>query len=430
MTRLRFRVRQIVYDLGSGLFFRPFLVVVVLAGAALAITALVQQGTGASWMFPGEPAAAQVVLGTIASSMMTVVSVVYSILLVALSLASMQFSTRILRQLVRDKVSQMTLGVFVGTFLYCLLLLRVVQTSPTSFVPGLGVGGAIVLALVAMGQLVYFIHHIVHFIQANFLIDEIARETEVVIDEVFTEQPVPDGLALPDGWTTWPRHPVTSDRSGYVQIVDIDGLAEVAAALDGVIVVRTGVGQFATEGIALLEVHASRAPGPHQVEALREAFDVGPIRTMQDDAEWGVRQIVDIALKAISPAVNDPSTAATCIDHLGRLLVRAARRHAPRPFRAVGADGRARVVLRESSLAALIDLAFNQIRQYGQRDMAVALRVLRALAAVAEVTTEERARARIVLHARLVRDAALAIFPEEDCQALRDRHAAVLARVE
>lgn len=430
MNRLRFRARQIVYDLGSGLFFRPLLVVVGLAGAALAVTTLAQQGTGATWLFPGEPAAAQVVLGTIASSMMTVVSVVYSILLVALSLASMQFSTRILRQLVRDKVSQMTLGIFVGTFLYCLLLLRVVQASPPSFVPALGVGGAIVLALVAMGQLVYFIHHIAHFIQANFLIDQIAQETEVVIDEVFPAVPPPEGLALPDGWAAWPRHPVASESSGYVQIVDLEGIAEVAAALHGVIVVRTGVGHFATEGIPMLEVHATRAPSSEQLESLREAFDVGPIRTMQDDAEWGVRQIVDIALKAISPAVNDPSTAATCIDHLGRLLVRAARRHAPRPFRAAGADGRARVVLRESSLAALIDLAFTQIRQYGRGDMAVALRVLRALAVVAEVTTEERARARILLHARLVRDAALASFPDEDCQALRDRHAAVLARLD
>jgi uncharacterized membrane protein len=430
MTRFRFRARQIVYDLGSGLFFRPLLVVVVLAGAAIAVTALVQRGTGGSWLFPGEPGAAQVVLGTIASSMMTVVSVVYSILLVALSLASMQFSTRILRQLVRDKVSQMTLGVFVGTFLYCLLLLRVVQSSPTTFVPGLGVGGAIVLALVAMGQLVYFIHHIVHFIQANFLIDQVAQETEVVIDEVFTEAPPPEGLALPDGWAALPRHPVASDRSGYVQIVDTAALAQMASALDGVIVVRTGIGQFATEGIPFLEVHARRAPSPEQAESLREAFDVGPIRTMQDDAEWGVRQIVDIALKAISPAVNDPSTAATCIDHLGRLLVRAARRHAPRPFRGVGPDGRARVVLRESSLAALIDLAFTQIRQYGRNDMAVALRVLRALAVVAEVTTEEKARARILLHARLVRDAALAVFHDEDCRALRDRHATVLARLE
>ena len=430
MIHLRFRARQLVYDLGSGLLFRPVVVVIGIASLALIASAGVRGWSGTVWTSPGEPGAAQLVLGTIASSMMTVVSVVYSILLVALSLASMQFSTRVLRQLVRDPVSQVTLGIFVGTFLYCLLVLRVVQTAPEPFVPSYAVGGGIVLALVAMGQLVYFIHHIVHFIQANFLVDQIARETEAVIDEVLPATPPENGAALPDGWIALPRHPVSSDRSGYVQILDADALAGVARALGGVAVVRVAVGHFATEDLPLVELHSERAPTAEQVATLRDAFDVGPIRTMQDDAEWGLRQIVDIALKAISPAVNDPSTAATCIDHLGRLLVRASRRHIPRPFRGVGPDGLARVVFRETSLAAMIDLAFNQIRQYGRADMAVALRLMRVLGHLAGVCTDERARARIALHARLVRAAAEAAHPDEDCEALRARHAVVTQHLE
>jgi uncharacterized membrane protein len=430
MTHLRFRLRQLAYDLGSGLYFRPAIVVVALAGVAVAVSATMRAGDGAAWTSPGEPGAAQVVLGTIASSMMTVVSVVYSILLVALSLASMQFSTRILRQLARDRVSQVTLGLFVGTFLYCILVLRVIQTTPEPSVPGLAVGGAIFLALVSMGQLLYFIHHIVQFIQANFLVEHIARETEAVIDEVFPAGPPQEALALPDGWLTLPRHRVLSDRSGYVQILDLAAIAEVARALEGVVVVRTTCGHFATEGLTLLEVHAERGPSAAQIEALRGAFDVGPIRTMQDDAEWGFRQIVDIALKAISPAVNDPSTAVTCIDHLGRLLVRAAGRHVPKPFRGAGPDGLARVVVRESSLAALVDLAFNQIRQVGGHDMAVALRLMRVLGHLAELVTDARARERVALHARLVREAAERAHVDEDCEALRARHAIVTGHLD
>lgn len=430
MAHLRFRARQLVYDLGSGLMFRPVVVVIGIASLAVIASAGVRGWSGTVWTSPGEPGAAQLVLGTIASSMMTVVSVVYSILLVALSLASMQFSTRVLRQLVRDPVSQVTLGIFVGTFLYCLLVLRVVQTSPEPFVPSYAVGGGIVLALVAMGQLVYFIHHIVHFIQANFLVEQIALETEAVIDEVMPASPPADAASLPEGWITLPRHAVAADRSGYVQILDVDALADVARALGGVVVVRTTVGHFATEGLTVAEVHAERAPDAEQVDTIHRAFDVGPIRTMQDDAEWGIRQIVDIALKAISPAVNDPSTAATCIDHLGRLLVRASRRHVSRPFRGVGPDGRARVVLRETSLAALIDLAFNQIRQYGRSDMAVALRLMRVFGHLARVCTDERARARIAVHARLVQQAAEAAHADEDCEALRARHAVVTQHLE
>lgn len=429
MARLRFRLRQIVYDLGSGLLFRPALVVLGIAAMALVVSAATGGWGRAAWATPGEPGAAQVVLGTIASSMMTVVSVVYSILLVALSLASMQFSTRVLRQLVRDRVSQLTLGVFVGTFLYCILVLRVVQTDPDPFVPRYAVGGAILLALVAMGQLVYFIHHIVQFIQANFLVDQIARETEAVIDEVFPAGTPPRSIELPDGWLTLPTHRVLSDRSGYVQILDVDAIAAIARAMNGVAIVRTTPGHFATEGLTMLEIHAERAPSAAEIAALRDSFDVGAIRTMQDDAEWGLRQIVDIALKATSPAVNDPSTAATCVDHLGRLLVRAAGRHVPKPFRGVGPDGFARVVLRESSLAALIDLAFNQIRQVAGRDMAIALRMMRVLGNLAELVTEPRARERIAVHARLVRQMAEAAHVEEDCEALRARHAVVVAHL-
>lgn len=350
MARLHFHARQQLYNLTSGMFFRPTLIITTLSIVAIAATISLGHGRGFAWLFPGEPSAAQLVLSTIASSMMTVVSVVYSILLVALSLASMQFSTRVLRHFIRDKVSQQTLGVFVGTFVYCLLLLRVVQSQPTPVVPELGVGIAIVLALVAMAQLVYFIHHISQFIQANHLVDSIANEAETVIDAVF---PSKGSIVapLPAQWSDRPRSPVISSGSGYVQLLDEPGLAQIARALDGVIVVHVSVGHFATKGLPIAFVHSNKSVDERTRDAIVDCFDLGPIRTMQDDAEWGVRQIVDIALKAISPAVNDPSTAATCIDQLGRLLVHAALRADPPDRYAAEGESVARVLRRR--LAAI-----------------------------------------------------------------------------
>jgi uncharacterized membrane protein len=329
----------------------------------------------------------------------------------------MQFSTRILRQLVRDRVSQVTLGVFVGTFLYCLLLLRVVQSAPTPRVPTLGVAGAVVLALVAMGQLVYFIHHIVQIIQANHLVAGIADEAEEVVRSVFTAIEEPEA-PLPADWEELPRHPIRATSSGYVQLVSVEALAAVARAARGVIVVKTPMGHFATAGIPLAELRAPSPPSDEAEAEVASAFDVGVIRTMQDDVEWGIRLIVDIALKAISPAVNDPSTAAMCVDHLGRLLVLAAGRHAPPGARGAGEDGVARVVVPRPSLAGLIDLSFQQIRQFSRADMAVSIRILRALGRVLAVTEDAEARARIRLHARLVVSAVSPAFADEDCDAL------------
>lgn len=412
--RLQFRLRQFEYDLSASLLLRPAVIIAGLSGLAV-LMPVGAPGQGPHWLFPGEPAAAQLVLSTIAGSMMTVVSVVYSILLVALSLASVQFSTRILQRFVRDRVSQNTLGLFIGTFLYCLILLREVQSAPVPRVPALGVGVAVALALGAMAWLVFFIHHIVRNIQANHLVDLIARESEAVLDAVFAREPTAPSPE-PAGWRALTPRRVTADRSGYVQLVDLDALADVAAAAGGVCESELAMGHFATEGATLATVFSARALRPGEVDAVRGAFDLGPLRTMQDDAEFGVRQIVDIALKAISPAVNDPSTAVTCIDQLSRLLVRIAPR--PDPRDCFARDATVRVRLRVTGFEAMVDLAFTQIRQYGKADMAVGLRVLRSLDVVAEVTEEPARKAVLARHARLIEAALRSRFPPEDCRAL------------
>jgi uncharacterized membrane protein len=424
LQRTRFYARQVVYNLTSGLFFWPALIIGLLSLLALGVAATLPLQTQVAWLFPGEAAAAQIILGTIASSMMTVVSVVYSILLVALSLASMQFSTRILHELVRDRTSQVTLGVFVGTFVYCLLLLRIVQSQPQPVVPAVGVGIAILLALGAMGQLVYFIHHIAHSIQANHLVDRIASDSEAIIDAVFPAAP-PLEPPLPAGWEQLPRWEVISEESGYVQIMNLEELATLARRLHGVVQIRLGVGHFTCGGLPLVDVYAAQEPSAAVREQIAACFDLGPVRTMQDDAEWGVRQLVDIALKAVSPAVNDPSTAVTCVDHIGRLLVRAARRHSPPLSTGLGDDGLARVVQPGVSLRTLLDLAITQIRQYSRGEMAVSLRLLRALERVATVVRDGADLARIALHARLISESVTAQFPREDCEELAARRDAV-----
>lgn len=429
-SHLGFLLRQLGYDLEGSLLVRPAVFVAAHAALALLVTGFERRlGPEADpWreaLFPAEMSTAQAVLGTLAGSMMTTISVVYSILLVALSLASVQYSPRILAGFVRDRVSRTTLGLFVGCFVYCLLVLRTVRGEPDPFVPSLGIALGLALALVSLGGLVYVIHHIVRSIQANTIVDRIAAETEEMLDRELGpplgpgEVPSPPVRAItPEGAAAVP-----APRSGYIQLVDVEGLAAVAAAGFEVRVARP-VGGFVVGGTPIAWILPATAGTASVEAAVRGAFDIGALRTLQQDVEWGFRQIVDIALKAISPAVNDPSTAGTCIDHLGRLLVRAACRQPPRGRIEVG---RGLVVLPTTCFVDLLDLAFEQIRQYGHADMAVCLRLLRTIGEVADVAQDPEARRTLARHARLVATAGRAAHGEEDCEELERRYTAVLA---
>lgn len=432
-SHLGFVLRQLGYDLEGSLLVRPAVFIAIHMALALIVTDVERRlGPEAdAWrdaLFPAETSTAQAVLSTLAGSMMTTISVVYSILLVALSLASIQYSPRILAGFVRDRVARTTLGLFVGCFVYCLLVLRTVRGEPHPFVPSLGIALGLALALISLGGLVYVIHHIVRAIQANTIVDRIASETEDVLDQELGpplgpgEAPSPPVRAItPEGASAVP-----APRSGYVQLVDVAGLAAIAAAGFEVRVARP-VGGFVIGGSPIAWILPASAATPSVEAAVRGAFDVGPLRTMQQDAEWGFRQIVDIALKAISPAVNDPSTAGTCIDHLGRLLVRAAQRHPPRGRVEAG---RGLVLLPTTCFVDLLDLAFEQIRQYGRADMAVCLRLLRALGELADVVRYPEGRRAIARHARLVVEAGRAAHGQEDCEELERRYVAVQGALE
>jgi uncharacterized membrane protein len=416
---LRFRLEQLGWDVAASLLVRPFALIGALAGLAEALPVLERNrvigfpGPWATW-FATEPGSAQVVLGTLAGSMMTVVSVVYTLLVVALTLASMQFSTRILTLFLRHRSTQWTLGLVAGTFAYCVLVLRSVRVDPP-FVPHVALALAVALVLGSLGALVWFVHHIANGIQANHLVDRLAADTERVIDAVWPAERAAE-LAPPGPGGT----PVHADRSGYVQLIDVRGLRALAAEGRAVVVER-GMGRFVSAGAVLgwLAPHT-----PEAADRMRAAFDIGAVRTMQDDIEWGFRQVVDIALKAISPAVNDPSTAATCIDHLTRLLTRALRRFPPAGVERYGAGT---LVVPQTTPIDLIDLAFEQLRQYGRADMAVALRLLRAFGEVAAAADDPAVRARLATHARLLESAVRPAFAPEDCDELTRRAAAVYA---
>jgi uncharacterized membrane protein len=253
--------------------------------------------------------------------MMTVVSIVFAILLMTLTLASMQFSPRIIVSFSKDRVTQWTLGVFLGTFSYCMAALPAARSLPHPFAPVATVLGAMVLALTCVGWLLFFIHHISQAISVNHIVDKIAKETEGVIDELM---PSPRGLDhLKHVEALRPNASevaISSDESGYIRFIDTQRMISLAKEYHLSIRVLRHVGHFVPVGIPLMMVSKGHRLSPEGVARLLAAFDFGPTRTLQQDVEFGVLQIVDIALKAISPAVNDPTTAISCVDQLSRVL--------------------------------------------------------------------------------------------------------------
>ena len=429
--RLPVLFQSAMYALRGGFLIRPLVIAVVLGVAGAVLSSLEESAPGiGTWipniLFPSheDPGVAQMILASIATSIMTVVSIVFAILLMTLTLASTQFSPRILISFVRDRTTQWTLGIFLGTFSYCMAALPAARALPHPFVPVATVTGAMVLALICVGWLIYFINHISQSISVNHIVDRIARETELVIDELM---PYPRGpFTLPDRGEAEPATDGTilNRRSGYIRYIDIKHLVDLAKAYRICLYLERRVGQFVPAGVPLARVSKmERVPADHAFH-LAAAFDIGPTRTMQQDVEFGIIQIVDIALRAMSPAVNDPSTAISCVDQLSRIMIAWAGRMPP-PAHYYAPPHVLRLFVPWMTFDGLLDTAFEQIRHYAAADAAVSLRLIRAFGDIAGTTEHADLRTQLLERGRRVANGCAGHLPADDLTKLQQRLAAL-----
>jgi uncharacterized membrane protein len=421
-----------MYNLRGGFLVRPLTIALAL-GAAGAFLSWLEEAVPAMgvWvpkaLFPShaDPQVAQVILGGIAASIMTVVSIVFAILLMTLTLASMQFSPRIIVSFVKDRVTQWTLGIFLGTFSYCMAALPAARSQPYPFAPVVTVLGAMLLALVSVAWLLFFIHHISQAISVNYIVDRIASETEAVLDEIMPWPRRPNHLTEPGPIPPGVQEvAILSDVSGYIRFIDTRRLIFLAKACRVKVRLLRRVGQFIPEGIPLLMVSKGDRLVPENSGDFRRAFDLGPSRTLQQDVEFGVLQIVDIALKAISPAVNDPSTAISSVDQLSRILIRFASREPPESL-LYDPPGVVRVSIPWIDFDRLVDSAFEQIRMYSKGDVAVSLRLLRALGDIATTTPDPAYRRTLVEQGRRILTGCAERLGEGELARIRVRLAAI-----
>lgn len=382
----------------DSLWFIPAIAVV--AGVVLATVAVLiptpqpESRIARLWLFSGGAEGARGVLSVIAGSLITVTGTVFSVTIVALQLASSQFTPRVLGSFVADRVNQGVLGIFIGTFTYTLLVLRTIHSAAqdrVAFVPHVGVTLALVLLLVSIGALIAFIDHAAQSIRASVIIQREATRTRARIDELFPSRvglpadgrDAPPPVPLPEG----EHAPIVATRSGYLQSLHAAALWR----LDGgdasepiVIRMEMRVGDFVFQGMVLASVWPARCVDASFEDAVRAAFVLGAERTHEQDAEFGLVALSDIAVRALSPGINDPTTALQCVDRLAELVAELGRRHPPDDVR-TGDDGRVLLIARELSYERALGIAFDQVRHYGADNPAVAVRLIEALGQLAAV---------------------------------------------
>lgn len=365
-------------DLRQSFWFLPTVMAVGAVIAAVTLAALEPLfhrwiPKSAAGMFFSDPVGARSVLATIASSEITVAGVLFSITIVVLNMASAQFGPRLIPTFMKAGGTQVALGTFLGSFIYCLTVLSMIgDAGESAEVPQLAVAGGLVSGVASFGVLVYFLHHVAIFIQAPRIIDDVARQVQHGIesgfpprDEAGAEESAPE-QDLED------VAEICAPKAGYLQAVDAEDLVGLATRHDLCLRLEIMPGEYVSRGDVLMKLVGQGTLSDELADQVRQSLVIGPQRTQSQDPAHGVYQLVEIALRALSPGINDPFTAISCIDRLGNVLGILARRGtAPTVLR--DDERRPRLLRSTLSHAQLVNAAFDQLRRICQDHLDVAL---------------------------------------------------------
>ncbi|MBF2015278.1 MAG: DUF2254 domain-containing protein [Rivularia sp. T60_A2020_040] len=393
------------------------------------------------WIYAGGSDGARAVLSAVAGSMISVTATAFSITIVALQLASSNFGPRLLRNFMQDVGNKIVLGTFISTFIYSLLVLREVHASSDErdkLVPYLSVTVGILLAVISTAVLIYFIHHASTIIQVSHVIAEVSKDLDNAIERLFprkigyNEPEDKDSLKkIPVDFDT-EAFPIRSSHKGYVQAIDNEKLMDIACKHNLMVKVLIRPGKFVIKGSCIIKILSMdsdnyNTPDFSKIQQqINKAFIFGRERTEQQDIEFPIAQLVEIALRALSPSLNDPFTAIRCIDQLSAALSRLVQKDFPSPYRYDELKN-LRIIAYPVSFAGLIDTAFNQIRQNLSSDASVNIHLLESIAVIANYTEKSSDKTALRRHADLVLQAShQGLSFDEDKKDVEQRYQVVL----
>lgn len=407
---------QIWMKLRSSLWLVPGIMLVLSIGMALVLVE-VDTRIDPEWLsqFPtifGLGAdGSRGMLTAIGGSMLTVAALAFSLTLATIAQASSQYTPRILRLFLTDRLNQFVLGYFVSVFAYCLIVLRTIRSGDgeVTFVPSIAVVTGLLTALGGIVVLIYFIHHIADSLQVTNILYGVVNETLSSVERVFPEQL---GKAAPEPERNEAqRHEKTGNwlkvpalDSGYIQTVNPDELCRFADENKLILKMRSGIGDFIvkdTEIVAIIFDHDNVAAlDDDLIKRINSFYSIYHYRTIEQDVDFGIQQIVDVALKALSPGINDTTTAVNCIDYLGVILSSIAARRLPVSERVT--DGKVRVIARIPCFDDYVQRAFDAIRSSANENYVIYVRMLESIALIYENTLLADRRAVLRVQVELI----------------------------
>ncbi|MCB0805873.1 MAG: DUF2254 domain-containing protein [Bacteroidales bacterium] len=410
---MKAKITYILELLRTSFWFVPLIIVISaigLSGLLTYIDSLVDykpQGFFL-YLYTGSAESARSILSTISAAMLGAASIVFSITLVALSLASSQFGPRLVRNFMYDRLNQTVLGTYIATFMYSLLVLQTVKgtEAEVQFIPHLAILFSLAISVCSIILLVIFIHHISVSIQADHIISTTANNLNKSLRKLFPEEseqnkPEP-GRTEPQSFTINIKGiPLHSHADGYLQTTNTYGLIELAQKNDFYVKLHCRPGDYVVKDSVLATYYAAEPPRDNLLQNIYKNFILGKRRTPIKDPEFAINQIVEIACRALSPGINDPFTAITGIDKLTSAMCYLTKAHFPKPEK-YDTEGVLRLTIRPFTFSGLLDASFNQIRQYGAPSPSVMIRLMEALFVIYGFASKKSDKDDILRHADMI----------------------------
>ncbi|MBA2467220.1 MAG: DUF2254 domain-containing protein [Sphingomonas sp.] len=390
---------RVVQELRASYWFLPSIMAVAAIGlGALMVWLDAGPATGVldglGWYQKAKPDGAHQVLSTIAGSMITVAGVVFSITIVAIAYAASQYGPRVLTNFMSDRGNQATLGTFIATFVYCLVVLRTIRGGDEGeFVPQLAVMMGLLLALCSIAVLIYFIHHVPLSIHINNVVARIGNQLIHSVEKRFPARigDPPEKHRQERGQSSEAERALSegvgvtaieAPANGYIEAVDDDRLMDIARDHDVVLKLHHNPGEYLFSGQLLVSAWPAGKLDKEAQDRVADVYDIGNNRTPAQDMDFLVDELVEISARALSTGVNDPFTAITCLDWLGAAATQLGRRRIP-AGRRLDRDGALRVIASPQTFKGFVERGFGRMRQYLAQDMNAAMHALDVLAAVA-----------------------------------------------
>jgi len=383
------RLLTLWHSLRTSLWALPLLMVVAAAGAAIfAVHVPLRQSDNPVWfLYSGDAEQAPQFLSSLLTAMITMATLVVSITMVVLTLAAQQLGPRLIRSFMADRRTQVTLGLFVATVIYLLLVLRSTFGGADT-VPNLAVTGGTVLVLLCLVALLMFVHHLARSIIADNTIDRVGAALDADIvrllpDADFEQAKAPAKRPAETG------APLTLTSSGYVQALDHHGLVAIAEEADAVIEISFKPGRHVIEGTTFAWIAPADATNEDMARRVQACLMLGGERASVQDLETSIRQLVEVALRALSPSISDPFTATAVVDRLTMSLAKIMRR-GPAQCVWTDEDGTVRLLAPRSTFAETVEESFRQIRQHGHDEPAVLIRLVESLGQLLTLANEDQ----------------------------------------